>query len=106
LRQPAKGRSKAKNSQVIQLHLYIAGNAPNSVAAISNLGKICSEHSECLFDLEVIDLMKDPSLAVRHEILATPTLVRNLPLPIRKVVGNLSDTEKVLVGLNIRKHKT
>jgi len=105
LGRPAKAKVVIQDSQAFELHLYVAGNAPNSVAAIANLAKICSEHAELRCSLKVIDLMKNPALAVAHQILATPTLVRKLPLPIRKIIGNLSNTEQVVAGLEIRKYK-
>src|ERR1700674_658946 len=74
---------------------------PSPLAAISNLKKICKEYSAEQYHLEVIDLAKNPSLASNHQILAIPTLVRSLPVPIRKIIGDLSDTERVVVGLNI-----
>jgi circadian clock protein KaiB len=86
----------------IALRLYVAGQTPKSLVAISNLKKICSEYLDHHYQLEVIDLVKNPSLARDHQILAIPTLVRRLPVPIRKIIGDLSDTERVIVGLDIR----
>jgi circadian clock protein KaiB len=85
------------------LRLYVAGQTPKSVAAIANLKKICAEHSEEKCKIEVIDLMKNPALARDHQIVAIPTLVRSLPVPIRKIIGDLSNKEQVLVGLDFRK---
>jgi len=92
---------KSTPSDVVELRLYVAGQTPKSLAAISNLKKICKEYSAEQYHLEVIDLAKNPSLASNHQILAIPTLVRSLPVPIRKIIGDLSDTERVVVGLNI-----
>lgn len=88
------------------LRLYVAGQTPKSLAAISNLTKICSEHLEGRYRIEVIDLVKNPTLAQDHQILAIPTLVRSLPVPIRKIIGDLSDTARVLVGLDIHAPET
>ncbi len=87
---------------LVQLRLYVAGQTPKSLAALSNLKKICNEHLTGRYKLHVIDLVKTPQLAQGDQILAIPTLVRNLPVPIRKIIGDLSDLEKVLVGLNLR----
>lgn len=84
------------------LRLYVAGQTPKSIAAISNLKKICEQHLSDRYHIEIIDLMKDPSLAVRHQIVAIPTLIRQLPEPLKRIIGDLSNTEKVLVGLDIR----
>lgn len=84
-----------------ELRLYVAGNSPRSLAAIRNLGQICEQHMPGLYKIEVIDLVKTPRLAKEHEIVALPTLIRQLPQPIRKIVGDLSDTHKTLVGLQI-----
>lgn len=84
------------------LRLYIAGQTPKSLVAISNLKKICTEHLEGRYKIEIIDLLKHPTLARDHQILAIPTLVRQLPVPIRKIIGDLSNTEQVVVGLDIR----
>ena len=84
------------------LRLYIAGQTPKSLAAISNLKKICSEYLGGRYKVEVIDLMKNPALAQDHQILAIPTLVRQVPVPLRKIIGDLSNTQQVLVGLDIR----
>jgi circadian clock protein KaiB len=86
----------------VHLRLYVAGQTPKSLAAISNLKKLCTEHMNAQYRIEVIDLIKNPALARDHQILAIPTLVRRLPVPIRKIIGDLSDTERVLVGLDVR----
>jgi len=85
------------------LRLYVAGQTTNSLVAFDNLKKICEEHLECRYKIEVIDLLKNPQLARDHQIIALPTLIRKLPTPVKKIVGNLSNTEKVLVGLDLRK---
>ena len=89
----------------MELRLYVAGQTPKSLASISNLNKICAEYCEEQYHLEVIDLAKNPALARNHQILAIPTLVRSLPVPIRKIIGDLSDTERVVVGLDIATSK-
>ncbi|HVB54880.1 MAG TPA: circadian clock KaiB family protein [Candidatus Acidoferrales bacterium] len=102
-RRPEK---RSKGVEVFDLRLYVAGQTPKSLAAISNLKKICSEHLEGQYRIEVIDLIKNPTLAQDHQILAIPTLVRSLPMPIRKIIGDLSNTARVLVGLDIRVPET
>lgn len=84
------------------LRLYVAGQTPKSVTAIANLKRICEEHLAERYTIEVIDLLLNPQLAAGDQILAVPTLVRRLPPPIKRIVGNLSDVERVLVGLDIR----
>jgi circadian clock protein KaiB len=84
-----------------KLILYVAGQTPKSLAAIANLERICSEHFPGEYTVEVIDLRQDPKLAREHKIVAIPTLVRELPVPLRKIIGDLSDTHKVLVNLKI-----
>ena len=85
-----------------ELRLYVAGQTPKSVAALANLKRYCEEHLVGRYTLEVIDLLKNPQLAAGDQILAIPTLVRKVPEPIRKIIGDLSNEEKVLVGLDIR----
>jgi circadian clock protein KaiB len=84
------------------LRLYVAGQTPRSVAALANLRKICEEHLAGQYKIEIIDLMVNPQLARSDQILAIPTLVRKLPPPIRKLIGDLSQTERVLVGLDFQ----
>jgi circadian clock protein KaiB len=84
-----------------KLILYVAGQTPKSLAAIANLERICAEHLPGQYIVEVIDLRQDPKLAREHRIVAIPTLVRELPAPLRKLIGDLSDTHKVLVNLKI-----
>jgi circadian clock protein KaiB len=85
-----------------KLKLYVAGQTPKSVAALNNIKKYCEEYLNGKFTLEVIDLLKSPQLAAGDQIIAIPTLVRKVPAPIRKIIGDLSNEEKVLVGLDIR----
>jgi len=85
------------------LRLYVAGQTPNSLTAFANLKKICEDHLGTRYSIEVIDLQKHPQLAKDHQIIAVPTLIRKLPTPVKKIIGNLSNTEKVLVGLDLRK---
>jgi circadian clock protein KaiB len=84
------------------LRLYVAGQTPKSIAAIANLKKICEQHLSGRYDIEVIDLMKNPALAQRHQIVAIPTLIRQLPEPLKRIIGDLSNFEKVLVGLDVQ----
>lgn len=84
-----------------KLILYVAGQTPKSLAAIANLERICTEHLPGQYVVEVIDLRQDPKLAREHSIVAIPTLVRELPVPLRKLIGDLSDTHKVLVNLKV-----
>lgn len=83
------------------LRLYVTGTTPNSMRAIRNIKKFCEEHLKGRYELEVVDIYQQPGAARDEDIVATPTLVRKLPLPIRKLIGDLSDMEHVLVGLNI-----
>jgi circadian clock protein KaiB len=93
----------AKDSAAtLELRLYVAGQTPKSLVALKNLKKICEDYLQGRYRLHVIDLLKTPQLAQDDQILAIPTLVRNLPHPIRKIIGDLSDTQRVLVGLNVR----
>jgi len=85
-----------------ELRLYIAGQTPNSVLALKNITKYCENHLEGKYVIEVIDLLKNPQLAEGDQIFAIPTLVRKVPVPLRKIIGDLSNEDKVLVGLNIR----
>ena len=83
------------------LRLYVAGQTPKSIVALANLKRICDEHMEGQYEIEVIDLMENPQLARRDQIVAIPTLVRELPSPLKRIIGDLSNTEKVLVGLDV-----
>jgi circadian clock protein KaiB len=85
-----------------ELRLYVAGMTPKCLSAFANLKKICEEHLQGCYAIEIIDLLENPQLAKGDQILAIPTLVRKLPEPVRKIIGDLSNTEKVLVGLDLR----
>jgi len=92
----------AEEGQSFQLRLYVAGQTAKSLAAFVNLKRICAEHLAGKCTIEVIDLLQNPQLAEGDQILAIPTLVRRLPPPLRKIIGDLSNTERVLVGLDVR----
>jgi circadian clock protein KaiB len=96
------GEEGREPSEVWELRLYVAGQTPRSIAAFANLKKICEEHLAGRYNIEVVDLVKHPQLAAGDQILAIPTLVRKLPQPLRKIVGDLRDTERALVGLQLR----
>ena len=89
-------------SETFNLRLYVAGQTPKAVRAFANLQKICDEHLAGRYTIEVIDLLENPQLGRGDQILAVPTLVRRLPEPIKKIIGDLSNTERVLVGLDLR----
>jgi circadian clock protein KaiB len=89
-------------AETYQLRLYVAGQTPKSLLAFRNLKQICEEHLHGRYEIEIIDLLKNPQLASGDQILAVPTLVRRLPEPIKKIIGDLSNTERVLVGLDLR----
>jgi circadian clock protein KaiB len=97
---PAQAASDGANRW--NLRLYVAGQTPRSLTAFRNLKDICEEYLKGQYNIEVIDLMENPTLARGDQILAVPTLVRKLPQPIRKIIGDLSNTERVLVGLDIQ----
>jgi len=84
------------------LRLYVAGKTPKSLTAFENLKKICEERLKNKYTIEVIDLLENPQLGREHQILAIPTLVRKLPVPVRKIIGDLSNTERVLIGLDLK----
>ena len=94
--------SADKDDTVWELRLYVAGRTAKSMAAMTNLKAICEEHLGGKYRIEVVDLLVHPKLAAGDQIIAIPTLVRKLPIPIRKVIGDLSNTERTLVGLNLR----
>ena len=98
-------RKTAADKSVLEeawrLRLYVAGQTPKSLEAFANLKRICEKHLEGQYRIEVIDLIETPQLAKDDQILAIPTLVRKLPEPVRKIIGDLSNTERVLVGLNL-----
>lgn len=98
-----KRQSKDDGSQEkYELRLYTAGQTPKSVAAFKNLKRICEEHLPGRYRIEIIDLMQNPRLAKEDQIVAIPTLVRKLPAPLRKIIGDLSDVERTIVGLQLR----
>ena len=102
-----KRRSRASarhngDGEFYELRLYVAGQSTRSLVAMANLKRICEDHLQGRYRIEVIDLLERPQLARGHQILALPTVVRKLPEPIRKLVGDLSDTERALVGLDVR----
>ena len=96
--------AKAKVDTYI-LRLYVAGQTPKSVTAFANLNKICEEHLAGRYKIQVVDLLENPQLAKGDQILAIPTLVRKLPVPVRKIPGDLSNTERVLIGLDLLPRK-
>jgi circadian clock protein KaiB len=98
-----KNSAKTPGAEAWHLRLYVAGQTLKSVTAFANLKKICEEYIHGRYHIEVVDLLKNPTLAKGDQIFAIPTLVRKLPVPIRKILGDLSDTERVLVGLDLRK---
>jgi circadian clock protein KaiB len=97
-----EGADEEATSKEWQLRLYVAGETPRSVAALANLRRICEEHLAGRYEIEVIDLLVRPQLAKGEQIVAIPTLVRKLPEPVRKIIGDLSDGERVLIGLDLR----
>lgn len=94
--------SEAHADERWTLRLYVAGQTPKSVAAFDNLKRICEERLSGRYEIEVVDLLRNPRLAQDDQILAIPTVVRRLPPPVRRIIGDLSDTERVLVGLDLR----
>ncbi len=98
-KRPAKPKT---NGEFWELRLYVAGQTCKSITAFANLKKLCEQHLQGKYHIEIIDLTKDPTLARGDQILAIPTLVRKLPEPVRKIIGDLSNTERVLVGLDLR----
>lgn len=103
-RGPAKSTSPQAKTEPkkYQLRLYVAGTTPNSLIAIENLKRLCEKHLAGMYSIEVVDLLLQPKLARGDQILAIPTLVRRFPEPFRRILGDLSDTERVLVGLDLR----
>jgi circadian clock protein KaiB len=110
LRKPAKDVSTRGNKQkptpfkrpVWELRLYVAGMTPTSIRAFENLKRLCEEHMHGAYKIQVVDLLERPMLARGDQIIAVPTLVRRLPTPVKKIIGDLSNTERVLVGLDLR----
>jgi circadian clock protein KaiB len=96
-------RNMDNANEVYELRLYVAGQTMKSIEAFANLKRICEEHLQGRYKIEVIDLLENPQLAEGDQILAIPTLVRKLPHPLKKIIGDLSETERVLIGLDIRR---
>ena len=105
MEKPKQGAKSKHPQKEWELRLYVAGQTTKSLAAFANLKRICEEHLAGAYHIEVIDLLKNPQLASGDQILAIPTLVRKLPEPIKKIIGDLSNTERVLVGLDLREQK-
>src|SRR5262245_1699740 len=105
LKSPERPEVPESASETWELRLYVAGQSPKSVAAFANLKKLCEEHLAGKYTIEVIDLLEQPQLAAGDQIVAIPTLVRKLPQPLRKIVGDLSNRERALVGLQLRPAK-
>jgi circadian clock protein KaiB len=101
-----RARPRDNPEPVWDLRLYVAGQTAKSLQAFANLKRICEEHLAGQYRIEVVDLIKNPQLAKGDQILALPTLVRKLPQPVRKIIGDLSNTERVLVGLDLRERTT
>ena len=106
-KQPAANTQEVQTEEPKQwqLRLYVAGQTPKSILAFENLKRFCEEYLAGEFEIEVVDLLENPRLAKDDQIIAIPTLVRKLPQPIRKIIGDLSDTERTLVGLQLRSFK-
>jgi len=98
-----KSKPAKEKIEAYVLRLYVAGQTPKSMVAFDNLKKICEEHLAGRYQIQVVDLLENPQLARGDQILAVPTLVRKLPLPVRRIIGDLSNTERVLIGLDLRK---
>ena len=98
-------KAKKFGKQKYVLRLYVAGITPKSSEAIQNITRICEENLKGRYDLQIIDIYQQPTLAAGEQIIAAPTLIKKLPLPLRKFIGNLADTKKIIVGLDIRPKK-
>lgn len=101
-RPKARDMADADDGQKYSLRLYVAGQTPKSIAAFSNLKRLCEQHLAGRYRIEVVDLTKNPELAMNDQIVALPTLVRKLPEPLKRVVGNLANDEKFLVGMDLK----
>ncbi len=99
------GTATAAGPKAYRLRLYVAGQTPKSVLAFTNLKQICEDHLQGRYEIEIIDLLENPQLAQGDQILAVPTLVRRLPEPIKKIIGDLSNKERVLVGLDLQERR-
>ena len=100
---PKVERKAQQQEEIWELRLYVARQTPKSLTAFANLKRICEEHLAGKYQIEIIDLIESPQLARSDQILAIPTLVRKLPTPIRKIIGDLSNTERVLLGLDVHR---
>ena len=100
--EPSSAAQAAESNHYV-LRLYVAGQTPKSVLAIANIKRICEENLQGQYELEVIDLYQQPQLAQGEQIIALPTLIKKLPPPLRRIIGDMSDTERVLVGLDLRR---
>jgi circadian clock protein KaiB len=100
--QQALGNTDPLDDGQYNLRLYVAGHTPKSITALANLKNICEQHLAGRYRIEVVDLLENPQLAAGDQILAVPTLVRRLPEPLKRIIGNLSNMERVLVGLDLR----
>jgi circadian clock protein KaiB len=100
--EPAEPQGDGQEAQHWDLRLYVAGQSPKSLRAFANLTRLCEEHLQARYQIEIVDLVANPQLAAGDEIIAIPTLVRRLPSPKRKIIGDLSDTDRVLAGLQLR----
>ena len=96
---------KQKEKEKYLLRLYVTGMTPRSTQAVQNIKEICEEHLNGRYDLEVVDIYQQPSLAKGEQIIATPTLIKKLPLPLRKFIGDMADTERIILGLDLRPKK-
>lgn len=99
---PVEASDAPEEREQWNLRLYVAGQSPKSLRAFANLMRICDEHLDSRYNVEIVDLLENPTLAAGDEIVAIPTLVRRLPSPMRKIIGDLSDSDRVLVGLQLR----
>lgn len=98
---PPEDAGDSPGTQFCHLRLYVAGQSPKTLSAISNLRRLCEERLDFRYEIEIVDLIENPRLAAGDEIIAIPTLVRRLPEPMRKIIGDLSDSERVIVGLQL-----
>jgi circadian clock protein KaiB len=105
VRESLEAAAKESGTERYVLRLYVTGMTPRSIRAVENVRAICEEHLQGRYDLEVIDIYQQPTLAKGEQIIAAPTLIKQLPLPLRKIIGDMSSTERVLLGLDIRPSK-
>jgi circadian clock protein KaiB len=105
IRESLEQAGRGEPTERYVLRLYVTGMTPKSIRAVDNVRAICEEHLHGRYDLEVIDIYQQPSLAKGEQIIAAPTLIKRLPLPLRKIIGDMSSTERVLLGLDIRRTK-